>query len=357
MKLSALQEQIVNTKEKKVIVLASAAAGKSTCLVERVKKILRDGANPERVIAFTFTNAAAEEMRKLLGEEAKGCFINTIHAYAYYLLTKNGIDVSSIIDEEKFDDFFELIKQHIEIIEPVDYLLLDEAQDSTETEFQFILDMIKPKELFIIGDLKQSIYEFRGGRPDILLRLMNEPQFVVYDLNENYRNAPAILRFAKKIITGNMLGDYDLYDDSISMVEDTMGYVNEIEYYPSQIISMIKNEPDYGKWFILTRSNAQIEEVINFLTKAEIPCDTFKKSRLTSEEFALKMKQDTVKVLTVHAAKGLETDNVVVVGVSRWAKKSEERRIAYVAATRAKKKLIWTKVKSPKSSKKIQSWE
>ena len=63
---------------------------------------------------------------------------------AYYLLTKNGIDVSSIIDEEKFDDFFELIKQHIEIIEPVDYLLLDEAQDSTETEFQFIWCFVGP---------------------------------------------------------------------------------------------------------------------------------------------------------------------------------------------------------------------
>ena len=49
------------------------------------------------------------------------------------------------------------------------------------------------------------------------------------------------------------------------------------------------------------------------------------------------MANDTVKVLTVHSAKGLEADNVIVIGVSKWSKNAEERRVAYVAATRARK--------------------
>lgn len=356
MKLSALQEQIVNTKEKKVIVLASAAAGKSTCLVQRINRLLDEGVDPNKIVAFTFTNAAAEEIRRRLGDKAKYCFINTIHAYAYYLLVKNGINVNFLIDEEQFDEFFNMIQQHLEVIEEVDYLLLDEAQDSTELEFSFILDMIKPKNVFIIGDLKQSIYSFRKGRPDILLDLMNTSNFVVYDLNENYRNAPKILNFAKKLICGNQIGDYELYDDSISMIEDTMGSVDEVEYLPSNIIEAIHNGPEYNKWFILTRTNAQIDEIMFFLEKAKIPCDTFKQGKMSSDNLKEKVEENTVKVLTVHSAKGLENDNVIVVGVRRWTTDPEERRVAYVAATRARKRLIWTKPRKKKPVR-VQSWE
>ena len=68
-----------------------------------------------------------------------------------------------------------------------------------------------------------------------------------------------------------------------------------------------------------------------------------KEVRLVLMNSDKKMLDNTVKVLTVHSAKGLEADNVVVVGVSGWSKRGEERRIAYVAATRARKQLIWTK--------------
>ena len=67
--------------------------------------------------------------------------------------------------------------------------------------------------------------------------------------------------------------------------------------------------------FILTRSNAQIDAMMDLLTKAEIPCDTFKRSQISSEEFRVKMNTNTVKILTVHASKRFEADNVIVVGV------------------------------------------
>lgn len=355
MELSSLQEQIIKTEKSKVIVLAAAAAGKTRVLTERVKYLLDQGADPDRIVVFTFTNAAAEEMRKRIGEKGNRCFINTVHSYAYFLLMKNGIDTSTAINEEDFDEFFHLIELNPNVIEPVDYLLLDEAQDSNLLQFQFILKMIKPKNLFFVGDLRQSIYEFNNGRPDILSRLTFEPGYTVYDLNENYRNAPAILRFAKKIIGGSTLGDYELFDDSICMNDEDPGYVTEVEYLPSRVISFIQDDPQYGKWFVLTRSNSQLNNVVAYLTRANIPCDTFKRSRITSEEFQEKMANDTVKVLTVHSAKGLEADNVIVIGVSRWTRNSEERRVAYVAATRARKKLIW--MKSAKPKKRFQSWE
>lgn len=352
--LSELQREIIETKESKVIVLASAAAGKTACLTERVKYLLENGVNPEGIVVFTFTNAAAEEMRKRIGAIGDKCFINTVHSYAFYLLMKNGIQVQEAIDEEDFDRFFQLIQQHPEIIEPVEYLLLDEAQDSNLLQYQFILKLICPKNLFIVGDLKQSIYEFNSGRPDILLTMTYEPDYTVYNLNENYRNAPAILRFAKKLINGSALGDYELYDDSICMNDAEDGYVTEVEFLPSRVIQFIQDDPQYGKWFVLTRSNTQLNNVVTFLNHAKIPNDTFKRSQITSAEFKEKMARDTVKVLTVHSAKGLEADNVIVIGVAKWNKKPEERRVAYVAATRARKKLIWMR-SAPR--KRFQSWE
>lgn len=351
--VSELQKEIIEAKENNICVLASPAAGKTHVLIERVKYLLESGIDPESIVVFTFTNAAAEEMKKRIGEAGARCFINTVHAYAYYLLMKNGIDTSSAINEEDFDEFFRLIQQNPEVIEPVDYLLLDEAQDSNLLQFQFILKMIKPAHCFIVGDARQSIYSFNGGRPDILIAIANDPNFTLYELNENYRNGPHILKFAKKIIQGNMLGDYELYDNSICM-QTAPDYVNEMEYLPSRVIKLIEEDPQYGNWFILTRKNSQLDNVVTYLKRANIPCDTFKRSRITSEEFQEKMSNDTVKVLTVHSAKGLEADNVIVIGVPKWSKKAEERRVAYVAATRARKKLIWMR-SAPK--KRLESWE
>ena len=88
------------------------------------------------------------------------------------------------------------------------------------------------------------------------------------------------------------------------------------------------------------------------LKKNKIPFNTFKQADLSAEEIREKMAENRVKVLTIHSAKGLENDNVIVIGARFW--NDEERRIAYVAATRARDLLIWTK--KPKK-KKVQNWE
>jgi superfamily I DNA/RNA helicase len=68
------------------------------------------------------------------------------------------------------------------------------------------------------------------------------------------------------------------------------------------------------------------------------------------------MKADTVKVLTIHSAKGLEADNVIVIGPKFY--NLEERCISYVAATRARNNLYWTKM--PNKTRKqnmVSNWE
>lgn len=356
MGLSKLQKEITYSKANNIIVLASAAAGKTAVLTERVKWLLEQGVKPEKIVVFTFTNAAAEEMRKRIGDKGKDVFINTVHSYAFNLLLKYGLDVGKVAADERFDDFFKMVKDNPGCVEEVEHLLLDEAQDSNLLQFKFIFDMIKPKHAFIVGDIKQSIYEWSGARPDILFNLLNDPRFEVYHLNENYRNGPTILRFAKKLISGSVFGDEPLIDNSICMNEFEPDQVAEVTYNKENLAFLIKQSGSYGKWFVLARSNTQIDVLMDSLTKMGIPCDTFKRSQITAEEFQTKMAADTVKILTVHAAKGLEADYVYVVGVSKWNQKAEERRIAYVAATRAKKALFWSR-DFKKKKQQVSNWE
>ena len=351
MNLSEQQEAIVKTTANKVVVVASAAAGKTTVLTERVRYLLSQGVDSKKIVLITFTNAAAEELAERL-DHPKGLFIGTIHSYANYLLLAHGRDTADLLEAEQFDQLFERIKRHPSCIKEVEHLLLDESQDSNESHFEFLLNMVQPKNYMLVGDWRQSIYRWNGAYPDYLINLTKELSVTTYDLTENYRNGYKILDFARGIISP---AGYDYRDYSIPM-RGVSGKVVDVEYSPVAVARTIKQMGDFGNWFVLTRTNDQLDEIAFFLKKEGVPIDTFKRSELDNKELDKKMKQDTVKVLTIHTAKGLEANNVVVIGAKFF--NTEERCVSYVAATRAKNLLVWTKM--PNKAKKIQklsSWE
>lgn len=341
MELSKAQKRIVETTEPYVVVIASAASGKTRCLAERVRWLLANGVPAEEIVTITFTNAAAEEISDRVGNPP-GLFIGTIHSLANYYLRAAGVDTSKVLNDERFDDLFKLIKKHPSCVKHVTHLIVDESQDSTPEQFEFLLDMIAPDNYMLLGDHRQAIYRFSGATPDFILNLMESPEVMTYDLNENYRNAPEILRYAQDLI--RPLG-YDYEDYSIPM-RTQRGRIVDVEYSESGLCSTIKRYVEEGKseykdWFVLTRTNAELENMRVALEKAGVPCDTFKKAQLTNKGLSDKMNENTVKVLTIHTAKGLEADNVVVIG-ARW-RDIEERCINYVAATRARNLLVWTR--------------
>lgn len=350
--LSEAQRRIVEAKENKIVVIAAAAAGKTTVLVERIKYLLGQGEDPTKIVLITFTNAAAGELASRLGNP-KGMFIGTIHSYANYLLLSHGKDTSDLLETEKFDELFERIKKNPHCVKQVNHLLLDESQDSNESHFEFLLDMIKPKNYMLVGDHKQSIFRFNGAEPDYLIALAKHPDVTTYELTENYRNGTNILSFAKNII---MAAGYEYRDYSVPMRDIRGKVIPDIEYNPIAIARTIKQYGNFGEWFVLTRTNAQLDEIANYLTKEGVPNDTFKRSELDNKELAEKMKQNTVKVLTIHTAKGLEANNVIVIGAKFF--NTEERCVSYVAATRARNQLVWTKMPNRRRAENMTSnWE
>ena len=348
--LTKQQRAIVEATEPYIVVVATAAAGKTRCITERVRWLLNNGVPGEEIVTITFTNAAAEEISERLGNPT-GVFIGTIHSLANYYLKTSGIDTSRVLNDEKFDDLFKLIKKNPHCVQHVSHLIVDEAQDSNPQQFEFLLDMIAPDNYMLMGDHRQSIYRFNGATPEYILSLMESPEVTTYELTENYRNAPEILQYAKNGI--RTLGrDYEDY--SVPM-RSTHGRVIDVPYSGEGIATTIeryvsRGDCDYKDWFILTRTNAELDTILQVLKRHKIPTDTFKRAQLDNKGLKEKMRENTVKVLTIHTAKGLEADNVVVIG-ARY-RDIEEKCVNYVAATRARNLLVWaykTNTRKPKA--------
>lgn len=350
MELNQKQQAIVESKENRIVVLASAAAGKTRVLTERVRYLLRQGYDPESIGVITFTNLAAQELRDRLADDYRdGLIISTIHGLANRFLTRHGIDTKEIIEDQTFDRFFDLVQSHPRCVHHFNYILLDEAQDSSPQEFSFIFDMIKPEKFFVVGDLRQSIYGFRDAEPELLKSLMRQPDVVTYELDQNYRNGENILDYAKHILTKGLMTD-----SSVAMRAG--GIVHETDYNLNTILYWINNHDTYADWAILCSTNDDIKFIMNELSYAGVPNVTFKQGEVTKTQLSSFLTDNVVKVLTRHSAKGLEFNNVIVYHPSWWGRtkeaKCEMARVNYVAATRARNILIWIPDSNTRKSKK-----
>ena len=221
---------------------------------------------------------------------------------------------------------------------------------------EFIKEPIKVYSLEVEGGsyvadgivTHNCIYRWNGSEPELIEQLCLEPDVLVCQLNENYRNSQDILDFAKRLIkpTG-------LIDDSIPMRHE-YGRVIEVPLSINAIARDIKKDGNYKDWAVLTRSNRELENIYSIFQERDIPCDTFKQGDLNKEQLTQKMNDNTVKILTIHSSKGLEWNKVVVVGAKYNSQ--EERNVCYVAATRARDLLVWTTKKNYKKQK-LSTWE
>ena len=145
MELSKLQTKILNAPSNRSIVLSAAASGKTRLMTEKVRQLLRAGVNPREIAVITFTNMAAAELRGRLGEDyVDGLFVGTIHALANWMLLSGGVKTTKILQDEEFDELFSLIKENPQCIRHMEWILLDEAQDSSESQFEFLFKTLNP---------------------------------------------------------------------------------------------------------------------------------------------------------------------------------------------------------------------
>jgi ATP-dependent DNA helicase Rep len=112
-----------------------------------------------------------------------------------------------------FDDLIlipvDLFRQHSEILlrwqKKIRYLLVDEYQDTNSSQYLLVQLLVGNRgALTVVGDDDQSIYAWRGARPENMAQLkVDYPQLRVIKLEQNYRSTSRILRVANHLIANN----------------------------------------------------------------------------------------------------------------------------------------------------------
>lgn len=112
-----------------------------------------------------------------------------------------------------FDDMlvytWELLSQRKDILsawqKKYQYILVDEFQDINRLQYDILRLLAEPENnLFIVGDDDQSIYRFRGARPEIMLNFRKDyPQSGQVLLNDNFRSTIQIVEAAGRVIARN----------------------------------------------------------------------------------------------------------------------------------------------------------
>jgi DNA helicase-2/ATP-dependent DNA helicase PcrA len=91
--LNEAQAEAVRTTEGPVLVIAGAGAGKTRVIAHRILEIVRNGTAPEQILAITFTNKAAKEMRErvlsLVGGDGGVPFVSTFHSLGLQIIKEN----------------------------------------------------------------------------------------------------------------------------------------------------------------------------------------------------------------------------------------------------------------------------
>lgn len=171
MSLSKIQQEIVDSKSKRIIVDAGSGSGKTRVLTERVKRVLRQGIDPRSVVVITFTNMAADELYARLSDvpNIKNCFIGTIHAYANKLLKKTGYEFDIFSEYYQTQFMTELIPKYARYCNMEDYL-----------------SFVKYDRLVAAGKMSQSDIKNRYSSWQVyeeLLALLGRKSSAFYDEN------------------------------------------------------------------------------------------------------------------------------------------------------------------------------
>ena len=185
-----------------------------------------------------------------------------------------------------FDDIllytYELLKKRPEVLklwqEKYQYILIDEFQDINRIQYDIIRMLALPQNnLFIVGDDDQSIYQFRGARPEIMLNFPKDyPKAEQVLLNYNYRSQENIVtaalrvighnekRFQKEILATRKAEAPVVAEKFLSQEEEGEHILKLIRHYKSQGIP-------YKEMAVLFRTNTQARSVMGKLLSYNIP--------------------------------------------------------------------------------------
>ncbi len=363
--LNKQQLEAVNHIDGPCLVMAGAGSGKTKVLTSRIINLIENGIRDTNILAITFTNKAAKEMRErvynLYGDVYS--FIGTFHSFGLKVIRENyrecgldrnftiidGDDSLSIIkkilknnniDPKKYSPYvirnkISLIKNELlsdaemdrvfntqfdslcvdvyhkyqaklkesnvidfddllalptllfmdreDILERYQehypYILIDEYQDTNPVQYKMCkLLASKMRNIFVVGDMNQSIYAFRQADYKNIINFEKDyPECVSIKLEENYRSTNNILNAANCVIKNNMQRkDLKLWSEKGDGVKLKYMRSYDEKHEVTLVLSEIEKLLDEGykrsDIAILYRTNGQSRVFEEGLLNKGIPC-------------------------------------------------------------------------------------
>jgi len=255
------------------------------------------------------------------------------------------------------------------------HLLVDEYQDLNEAQYRLFRQLAGPgAEIMVIGDPDQAIYGFRGASPQYFSRFITDwPDARTCRFTETYRLPASLLKAASRLKAApetapaltHQAGDAPLILlEAASEEAEARAIAREIEklvggltHYALEDASLRhpghRDRASFRDVAVLYRLHALGPELQRRLTEAGIPCQQAREG-VGPEWDGLDLAAERVKLLTLHAAKGLEFPYVFIAGCEAglipWEPEGdyatdpeEERRLFYVGLTRASRQVFLTR--------------
>jgi len=290
--LSPTQLKLIYDNESKhILVAAGPGSGKTRVLVHKLASLLlMEDVKHEQLLMVTFSRAAATEFKKrlhkLIGNAANFIEIKTFHSYCFDLLGKVGnLDKSNQVLKKTIDKIKSKEVEPSRITKTV--LVIDEAQDMNEDEFNLINALMEQNEemrVIAVGDDDQNIFEFRGASAKFLELFIKVNRATKYELVENYRSKRNLVEFTNKFIENlpNRLKEF-----SIVAKQTEKGKIKIVCYKSKHLITPLVQDilstGLSGSTCVLTKTNEEALQITGLLIKNKIQAKLIQ----TNEGFSL----------------------------------------------------------------------
>ena len=343
--LTDMQCLAVLTNEENNLILAGAGSGKTSVIVAKVGYVLNKGyVEAHEVLVLAFNKKAQQELAERISEKlALDIEVKTFHA-----LGKKIVDSSY---NQNCSDFSKMISQAIEAINkgdytsPYKYIFIDEFQDISIERNSLILALKNqqhPCNITVVGDDWQGINSFAGSELSII---QNFESFyghtATIKLDYTFRFNATLAKVSQEFILKNA----QQIHKEIKTIEPENPNTLYLYAYDN------KNKMDEYIEAIVAFIAKRVEEQKSIMILSRY--GFYKPKNL--ESLSAKYKQLSFSFETIHGSKGLEADYIILThlesgkfGFPSEQKAvelddypyAEERRLFYVALTRAKEKVF-----------------
>lgn len=357
------QKVVTSSTENHMRIIAGAGSGKTTTILCRIKYLIDNITTPDKILVLTFNVDACEnlKMRALkLFKFPINLEIRTMDSFCAAVLFKyNPMYKSHSISEYAIDAESFLQNYGDQVCQQYKYVFFDEFQDVNETQFNILKIFIKNNcFLTVIGDDNQNIYQWRGTDNYFIINFDNLiSNTKTYTILTNYRSTNSIIEAANKCISYNcnkvdkimkpatikpILADLP----ELSVYEKEHAQLNALLNKIKQFIE--ESHFSYGDIAILTRTKYWLKICETEFQKNNIPHVALITNDCDNKP---QVQENKITLTTIYKSKGLEWPIVFILGVcdtffpshinNNIKNIEEERRLFYVAITRAKKYLFF----------------